>query len=290
MTSAHREKEIVMPLRLPEGKRLAVSFGTDFDAHSAWLGSFDKRTPGYLSRGQFDAEVGVPRLLALYAKYGVKTTFFTPGHTMATFPQQIEAILAHGHEIGAHGLYHENITLLSPEEEDRVMEAAIALHEKHVGKRPIGFRSPAWDFSDATYSVLKKWDFKYDSSLMGRDFQAYLPRPVNIDLENGDTFGDPWQIVEFPVSWFLDDFPQLEFIPGIVHGAFDIDQLVKMWKTQFDYAYANEPGGVFCLTVHPGTIGRAHHIVAYEEFIKYVVSHEEAWVAPLADIYRTWNF
>jgi len=278
-----------MPLKLPPGKRLAVNFGTDFDAHSAWLGSFNRRTPGYLSRGQFDAEVGVPRLLVLYKKYGVKTTFFTPGHTMATYPGQVEKIIDAGHEIGAHGFYHENITLLEPDEEHRVMEAAIRQHEKYVGKRPLGFRSPAWDFSDNTYEVLKKWDFKYDSSLMGRDFQPYLPRPVHIDLENGDTFGTPWDIVEFPVSWYLDDFPHLEFIPGIIHGPFGIDQLVNIWTTQFDYAYENEPGGVFCLTVHPGTIGRAHHLVAFEKFVRHVTGHDGVWVAPLAEIYSTWS-
>lgn len=277
-----------MPLNLPEGKRLAVNIGPDFDAHSAWHGAFGRNTPSYLSRGEFDAEVGVPRLLALFDKYEIQATFFTPTHTMATFPSRFESVLEGGHEIAAHGCYHENIPTLDPDEERRLMEIAIGQHEKYVGKRPRGFRSPAWDFSDSTFDILEAWGFDYDSSLMGRDFQAYIPHRVDVDLENGNTFRDPVNLIEMPVSWYLDDFPHLEFIPGINHGPFTIDQLVKDWTAQFDYAYENEPGGVFCLTVHPGTIGRAHHIVAFEKFIQHIISHDGVWLTSLENVRDTW--
>ena len=75
-----------MPLRLPSTCKIAVSLGVDFDAHSVWPGSFGVKTPGYLSRGEFGAEVGAPRLLSLFRKYDIRTTWFTPTHTMETFP------------------------------------------------------------------------------------------------------------------------------------------------------------------------------------------------------------
>jgi hypothetical protein len=123
---------------------------------------------------------------------------------------------------------------------------------------------------------------------MGRDFHAYIPHRVDIDLENGNTFRGPVNLIEMPVSWYLDDFPHLEFIPGINHGPFTIDQLVKDWTAQFDYAYENEPGGIFCLTVHPGTIGRAHHIVAFEKFIQHIVNHDGVWLTSLENVRDTW--
>ena len=61
-------------LELPEGKKIAVNLGTDFDAQSLWLGGFNKPSRSFMSRGEFGAKVGVPRLLALYEKYDVKTT------------------------------------------------------------------------------------------------------------------------------------------------------------------------------------------------------------------------
>ena len=70
-----------MSLRLPEGAKVAVAIGADFDAHAAWKGGFDRTSPSYLSRGEFGAEVGVPRLLQLFDRYEVKATFCTPSHT-----------------------------------------------------------------------------------------------------------------------------------------------------------------------------------------------------------------
>jgi peptidoglycan/xylan/chitin deacetylase (PgdA/CDA1 family) len=45
----------------------------------------------------------------LFKKYEIKTTWFTPTHTMETFPALFNAVMEHGHEIGAHGCLHERI-------------------------------------------------------------------------------------------------------------------------------------------------------------------------------------
>lgn len=47
--------------------------------------------------------VGIPRMLKLFNKYNIKTTFFTPGHSLDTFPTEMEAVRDAGHEIGLHG-------------------------------------------------------------------------------------------------------------------------------------------------------------------------------------------
>ena len=66
--------------------------------------------------------------------------------------------------------------------------------------------------------MLEEYGFEWDSSLMGRDFEPYYPRPVIIDLEQGDTWGDPTSVLEIPVSWYLDDWPSQEFVMGIQTG------------------------------------------------------------------------
>ena len=72
-------------LELPPGKRIAVSLGVDFDAQSLWLGAFNNPSPAMMARGEFGAMVGVPRLLEAFRRHGIKTTWFTPGHTVDTF-------------------------------------------------------------------------------------------------------------------------------------------------------------------------------------------------------------
>ena len=47
----------------------------------------------------FAGEVGCPRLLKLFAKFGIKTTWFIPGHSLDTFPEQMAAVRDAGHEM-----------------------------------------------------------------------------------------------------------------------------------------------------------------------------------------------
>jgi peptidoglycan/xylan/chitin deacetylase (PgdA/CDA1 family) len=165
----------------------------------------------------------------------------------------------------------------------------LADHEQFVGRRPTGYRSPAWDFSDATLGLLEEFGFVWDSSLMGRDFEAYRPRPVvTIDRELGNTFGDPSPLIELPVSWFLDDFPALENLPRSPSmGSTDV--LFSRWKDHFDFAYERVPGGVFVLTVHPQTIARAHAFMMFERFVDYVAGHDGVWLATLGEIAATYH-
>lgn len=278
-----------MALVLPEGRRLAVSLAADFDAHCLWMGTFGLSSPGYLSRGEFGAEVGVPRLLEVFARHDIRTTWCTPAHTLQTFPEQCGWIVDAGHEIAAHGCYHEQVPKLDPDEERRLLALQLAEHERLLGRRPTGYRSPAWDFSDATLGLLEEFGFVWDSSLMGRDFEAYRPRPVvTVDRESGNRFGPPSPIIEIPVSWFLDDFPAIDLLPrgGTMGSA---EALWDRWKAHFDFAYERVPGGVFALTVHPQTIGRAHALVMFERFVDYIAGHAGAWITTLDEIAATWH-
>lgn len=142
-------------VQLPQGKRIAVDLGTDFDAQCLWLGAFNKPSPSYMSRGEFGAEVGTPRLLELYDRFDVKTSWFTPGHTVDTFPDACRRIRDAGHEFGNHGYYHENPTKISRETEERLIDLAMQTFDKQLGLRPTGYRSPYWDYSDSTLGLVE---------------------------------------------------------------------------------------------------------------------------------------
>jgi peptidoglycan/xylan/chitin deacetylase (PgdA/CDA1 family) len=277
-----------MPLKYQRGNTLAVALGADFDAQCLWMEE-KKPSPGTLSRGEFGAEVGLPRLLDLFHRYEIKATFFIPTHTLLTFPGQIEAIQKEGHEIGAHGVYHEQILTLGSPRERELMELQIEQHLRVLGRKPRGYRSPSWDFSDVTLSLLEEFNFDWDSSLMGRDFEPYHPKPVEIDYENGNKFGAASRILEFPVSWYLDDFPFLELCPDYgLPGATSAQMLFERWKDAFDYALEHVPNGIYILTVHPQTIGRAQNLMMFEQLVRYIDEHEKIWFASLSDIFDCW--
>jgi peptidoglycan/xylan/chitin deacetylase (PgdA/CDA1 family) len=65
--------------------------------------------------------------------------------------------------------------------------------------------------------------------------------------------------------------------------------LSERWKDSFDYAYTHVPKGVYVLTVHPQTIGRAQNILMFEGLIQHIASHEGVWFASLSETYDCWR-
>lgn len=277
-----------MPLQLPEGKRLAVSLGPDFDAQSVWTGTFRSASQTLMSRGEFGALVGAPRLLDLFDRYGITTTWCVPTHTIQTFPDQVGSIVDRGHEIAAHGVYHEYVPKLDLAEERRLLELQLGLHEKLLGSRPRGYRSPALDVTDHTLELLTEYGFEWDSSLMGRDFTPYRPRMVvEFSQEEGNVFGPPSDVLEIPVSWYLDDFPELESFKG--SPLMQSHEVVySRWKDSFDFAYHRCEGGIVTIALHPQTIGRAQNLMMLERFVEYVLEHDGVWFPTLSQVRQAW--
>lgn len=257
---------------LPHDARFAVVLSPDFDAQSVWTGTFRSASQTNLSRGEYGAEVGAPRLLETLRRYGIRTTWCVPTHTMQTFPEAVAAVIEDGHEIAAHGVYHEYVPKLEPSEERRLLELQLELHESLLGTRPRGYRSPALDVTRDTLRLLDEFGFEWDSSLMGRDFQPYHPRSVSqIHQERANVFSVPAKLWEFPVSWALDDFPELESIKGSALMQSN-ETVLRRWIDSFDFGYERCPGGVMTLTLHPQTIGRPHNLVMLEAFIEHVLN------------------
>jgi peptidoglycan/xylan/chitin deacetylase (PgdA/CDA1 family) len=276
-------------LRLPDGKRIAVNLGVDFDAQSLWLGAFNMPTPAMMARGEFGAEVGVPRILDLYNRYGIRSTFFTPGHTVDTFTGACREIAAGGHEFGHHGYYHENPTKIDLDTERRLIQMAFDSFERELGIRPRGYRSPYWDYSENTLDLIEEFGFEYDSSLMARDLVPYHPRRWQVNWERASVPGRASRVLEIPVSWYLDDFPVFAYVTGIQAGQQDTETFVRRWKDIFDYGYERVENACFASAVHPQVIGQAHHILAYERLIDHIAGKDGVWFATCSEIADCWE-
>ncbi|MEE0797514.1 MAG: polysaccharide deacetylase [Anaerovoracaceae bacterium] len=274
-------------VKLPEGKKIALNLGFDFDSSSVWMESFGKTSMVYTSRGEYGAEIGVPRILNLLDKYDIKSTFFVPGHTIDTYPEVCKEILARGHEISHHGYVHEDPTDLPLKEEEEIFVKGLEALDR-IGVKPLGYRSPGFDFSPNTISILEKYDIKYDSSLMGQDFYPYCPAPCKVNFDKGNEFGEPSKIVEMPASWYMDDFPHSEFIMTRT-GMKPQSQIFEIWSTTFDYGVDNTQNGLLNVAMHPQVIGRPHNIVMLEKFIRHALDRG-AWIAPFAEIYKAVEF
>lgn len=260
---------------MTESAPLNVCLTFDFDAMSVWGALFGMYSPTPISRGEFGARVGTPRLLEILAREGVKATFFTPGHTIDSYPDLCRRIVAEGHEIGHHGYFHESPVGLSEAEERAALEQGLEAMDRCLdGYRPTGYRSPGWDLSPNSPRLLKEYGFKYDSSMMAQDFEPYWCRTEDrMPPDRGFEFGPEIDLVEVPVSWSLVDWPQLELVfheGGMLPGVQNPHEIERRWMEELEFAAAEVPGGAFTITLHPQTIGRGARVRILERLIAKV--------------------
>ncbi len=268
-------------------KEILCGFGVDVDAVAGWLGSYGgEDSPDDISRGMFAGEIGSLRLLTLFDRLGIKTTWFIPGHSIETFPQQMKAVAEAGHEIGIHGYSHENPISMTPAQEEAVLDKCIELVEQLSGKRPTGYVAPWWEFSNVTNELLLKKGIKYDHSLMHNDFHPYYVRVgdswTKIDYsQHPDTWmkplvrGQETDLIEIPASWYLDDLPPMMFIKKSPnsHGFVNPRDIEQMWRDQFDWVYRECDYAVFPITIHPDVSGRPQVLLMLERLHAYMASH-----------------
>ena len=89
--------------------------------------------------------------------------------------------------------------MLTPEQERHVFERGLETLDRIAGVRPVGYRSPAWDNSQATVSLLLEYGFEYESSLMGSDYTPYWCRVGDEFSAAEYRWGRPVDLVEVPV-------------------------------------------------------------------------------------------
>jgi Polysaccharide deacetylase len=89
---------LVAPLMCLLG--VLCTYGVDIDAVAGWLGSYGgEDSTSDISRGMWAGTIGVRRLLKLFEKYNMKTTWFIPGHSLETFPEECAMVRDAGHEM-----------------------------------------------------------------------------------------------------------------------------------------------------------------------------------------------
>ena len=261
------------PAKWKDGARVAVALSFDSDHETLTLRSGDT-SPSKLSQGQYGNRAAMPRILAMLARHGIPATFFVPAVVAMLYPEEQREVVAAGHEIGIHGWIHEFNGRLPPaDERDLQMRAADTL-ERIAGVRPVGVRTPSWDFSRHTLAISREMGLLYDSSLMADD------EPYEL-LEDGEPTG----IVELPVEWIRDDavyFYMDRF--SSLRPYTPPSAVLEIFKREFDGAYRER--GLFLLTMHPHIIGHRSRLPLVEELVEYIGGHQGVWFATHEEVAR----
>jgi peptidoglycan/xylan/chitin deacetylase (PgdA/CDA1 family) len=254
------------PTSWPGGARVAVGLSFDVDNATATLstGNLDYEV---ISRGEYGAVDGLPRILRMLDRQQVPASFFIPAVSLELHPGMAKEIQASTlkHEIGVHGWIHERLPVLNNEqEEQRLLNQSLETLTRLTGRRPVGYRAPSWKFSTFTLGQIKAAGFLYDSSLMASD-DAY---EVQLD-------GAPTGLVELPIERILDDFP---YFGGNADGSNpSVSAVYEIFQSEFDVAY--EEGGLYLLTMHPHLIGHRSRVAMLERLIGHMKGRPGVWFA-----------
>jgi peptidoglycan/xylan/chitin deacetylase (PgdA/CDA1 family) len=254
------------PTSWPGGARVAVGLSFDVDNATATLstGTLDYEV---ISRGEYGAVDGLPRILRMLDRQQVPASFFIPAVSLELHPGMAKEIQASTleHEIGIHGWIHERLPVLNNEqEEQRLLNQSLETLTRLTGKRPVGYRAPSWKFSTFTLGQIKAAGFLYDSSLMASD-DAY---EVQLD-------GKPTGLVELPIERILDDFP---YFGGNADGSNpSVSAVYEIFQSEFDVAY--EESGLYLLTMHPHLIGHRSRVAMLERLIGHMKGRPGVWFA-----------
>ncbi|KAI0482028.1 family 4 carbohydrate esterase [Xylariaceae sp. FL0804] len=264
-------------------KKVLVGYGVDIDAVAGWLGSYGgEDSTSDISRGLFAGTVGTRRLLKLFEKYGIKASWFIPGHSLETFPEESALIRDSGHEIGLHGYSHENPADMTLEQQRDVLDKTYRMLTEFCGKPPRGSVAPWWETSKEGTELMLSYGIEYDHSMSHEDCQMYW-------LRTGDTWtkidyskkaeewmkplvkGQPTGMVEIPGSWYIDDLPPMMFMKKSAnsHGWVNPRDVEDIWRDHFDYFYREYDEFIFPMTgeIHPDVSGRPHALLMHERFI-----------------------
>ena len=141
-------------------------------------------------------------IFALLDELGARATFFVLGITAERYPDLVREIAGRGHELACHGHAHERVHDQSPDEFRRDVERCAELLEQLAGRRPLGYRAPAFSITRDTpwaYEALAELGFRYDSSQydsprIPRRIRPVPTTPYRLELPSGR------EIWEFPIT------------------------------------------------------------------------------------------
>ena len=163
--------------------------------------------------------------------------------------------------------------LTETEERDIMMRAADVL-ERTSGKRPVGMRTPSWDFTPYTLKICREMELLYDSSLMADD------EPYEL-LEDGEPTG----LVELPVEWIKDDAPYMSMDRrGTARPHTSPFDVLDIFKAEFDGAYTER--GLCLITMHPHVIGHRSRMRILDGLIDHIKGHDGVWFGTHEEVAR----
>ena len=220
---------------------------------------------------EYGSRVGVWRLLNLFERYGVKTTFYCCAVALERNPEVARAIVERGHEVCGHGYRWQEYHSMDRDSELDSIRKTVESLERTTGVRPVGWFTRYGPSLNTRELVAGEEGFIYDSCSMNDD----LPYFVRVNEA-------PWLVV--PYSFETND---ARFWRG---GLVSVNDFFEYLKDTFDCLY--EEGQSFpkmmSVGLHCRITGRPARSRAVQRFLEYASGFPDVWFARRDEIASHW--
>jgi len=272
----------------PDGKRLALQIAINYEAageRNVLFGDkgpeiFGGEIPGYgpitdrdLSMEtvfEYESRVAIWRILDLFDRHNIKTTFFAVAKSLEANPEAARAIVDRGHEICSHGYRWMEHFRLTRKQEVEEIRRGVALTKKITGQRPLGWycREPS---ARTVELVAEEGGFLYDADLCNDDLPYY------VKVKNGKFLIVPYTLDANDFHFLLNRFSNSEVF-------------FQYLKDSLDYMRqeAKVNGKMMSVGIHVRVSGRPGRTVALDRFLKYAKQFDDVWIARRVDIAKWW--
>ena len=245
----------------PNGARLVVSVSMQFEAGAqpergaeSPFPVIDTKYPDLPVAKWYDYgfKEGIPRMLDMFDRVGVKVTSHMVGAAVERNPQLAKEIVERGHEAAGHGQTWTPQFSMTPEEEHTSYQASIRTIETATGTRPLGFNAFWLRGTPRTLEILQDLGFIYHIDDISRD------EPFLVPVRN-----KPFVVVPYTIH--TNDIVNYE------GRHWTAAQFASELKYEFDqlYAEAATRRRMMSVSAHDRIAGRPARTRALEEFIIY---------------------
>src|SRR5712691_6477061 len=256
----------------PNGARLAVSFSLMFEGGGQPISGAGGVIPDTIEKGVPDMPTnaffayghyeGIPRVLDLVDKHGIKLSSFMIGKAVETSPDLAQEIVRRGHEAAAHGRVWANSYQLSRDEEKRFIADSVETIQKVTGQKPIGWNAYWMRSSIYILETLQDLGFLYTIDEPSHD------EPFIVPVRGRD-------FVTVPYTFHMNDIVSFPFV-GWNPAAYE-----QALRDEFDQLY--EEGAnrrrMMVVSLHDRISGHAGRVRVLDRFLAYARSKPDVWFA-----------
>lgn len=128
-------------------------------------------------------EEGTPLFLKLLREQNIPATFFTTGDVAKRYPQIMQEIIDHGHELGSHGYSHKRFDSMSEQEAEQEIVKSLEILKQYYPV--VSFRAPNLEFPDKFLPLLEKHGIQLDSSTAHYKFthRERIQKPAKTSIQ-----------------------------------------------------------------------------------------------------------